>query len=87
MGGVRKAIEVMGTASARPDVTLASLLRDRKGTACLEHRFRQAERQLAVLWMGWAQRKANVKLQGNLRGEMESGGPMAEQLGSCGKMT
>lgn len=64
-----------------------SLLRDRKGTACLEQRFRQAERQLAVLWMGWAQRKANVKLQGNLRGEMESGGPMEEQLGSCGKMT
>ena len=40
----------------------------------LDHRFTEAEWQLEVLWMGWAQRKADVKLQGNLRGEVESGG-------------
>ena len=34
-GGVRKAIKVMGTASARADVTLTSLLHDIKGMACL----------------------------------------------------
>lgn len=33
--GIRKAIELMGTASARADVTLTSLLCDIKGMACL----------------------------------------------------
>lgn len=34
-GEARKAIKVMGTGSARADVTLTSLLRDMKGMACL----------------------------------------------------
>lgn len=34
-GGVRKAIEVMGTVSARADVILTSFLGDIKGMACL----------------------------------------------------
>lgn len=35
--------------------------------------------------MGWAQKKANIKLQGNLRGEMESDGLKEDTLRSCGK--
>lgn len=35
--------------------------------------------------MRWARRKVIVKLQGNLREEMESGGLMQEQLSSCGR--
>lgn len=56
VGGVRKAVEMMGTETSRADVTCTSLLRDING----------------MVWFPF-QRKANVKLHGNLRGEMESG--------------
>lgn len=35
VGGVRKAVEMMGTESSRADVTCTSLLRDINGMACL----------------------------------------------------
>lgn len=35
VGGVRKAVEMMGTESSRADVTCTSFLRDINGMACL----------------------------------------------------